>query len=125
MRQASGVISRGDYLKALADNESSETSRNHARRNYSLSNAKLKSLTGLNETFIVNAEQVDFSGYEEMILRLGAITDTEVDSLYGQLWEIAAAANPALAKAGLSSQRAEKNLSLSKLDFSPSLSASF
>lgn len=125
VRHTSGVISRGDYLKALADKESSETSRNQARRNYSLNNAKLKSLIGLNEASGFNVEQVDFSGYEELILRLGSITDTEADYLYGELWEIAAAANPALAKAGLSSRRAEKNLSLSKLDFSPSLSASF
>ncbi|MDR0585342.1 MAG: TolC family protein [Treponema sp.] len=125
VRQASGVISTGDYLKALADRESSETSRNQARRNYSLSNAKLKSLIGLNEAVGFNAGQVDFSRYEELILRLGSITDTEADSLYGELREIAAAANPALAKAGLSSRRAEKSLSLSKLDFSPGLSASF
>jgi outer membrane protein TolC len=60
-----------------------------------------------------------------MILRLGTISDAEADSLYGEFRNIAAAANPALAKAELASRRAEKNLSLAKRDFSPSLSASF
>lgn len=123
VRQSTGMITQGDYLKALADKESSETGRNQARRNLNLSTAKLKALTGLNET--AGVQQVDFSGYEDVILRLGNITDPEADSLYGELWKIIAAANPSLAKAGLSSRQAEKNLSLAKRDFSPSLSASF
>jgi outer membrane protein TolC len=123
VRQAGGIINAGDYLKALADKESRETTRNQARRNLALNTAKLKALIGLAEA--PQVEEVDFSGYEEMIQRLGNISDSDADLLYGEFWNIAAAANPALAKAGISSQRAEKNLSLAKRDFSPSLSASF
>jgi outer membrane protein TolC len=123
LRQARGIINTGDYLKALADKESRETSRNQARRSLALNTAKLRALIGLAET--PQVEEVDFSVYEELIFHLGNISDPEADSLYGEFRNITAAANPALAKAGLSSQRAEQNLSLAKRDFSPSLSASF
>ena len=123
VRQSTGIINAGDYLKALADKESRENTRNQARRTLALNTAKLKALIGLAEA--PQVEEVDFSGYEEMILRLGTISDAEADSLYGEMREIAVAANPSLAKAGLSSRRAEQNFSLAKRDFSPSLSASF
>lgn len=123
VRQASGMINQGDYLKALAEKESKTASLNQARRNLALNVTKLKALTGLGE--ISGAEQVDFDGYGELILRLGNISDAEANALYAELWKLLAAANPSLAKAGLTSQKADKNLSLAKRDYSPSLSASF
>jgi outer membrane protein TolC len=123
VRQQSGMINPGDYLKALADKEARETSRNQARRNLALNTAKLKSLTGFGET--PQPEMIDFDKYEETILRLAAISDEGADVLYAKFRDILAAKNPGLAKAGLSSAKAEKNLSLAKRDYSPSLSASF
>jgi outer membrane protein TolC len=123
VRQASGMITRGDFLKALADKESNETTRNQARRNLSLSITKLKALTGLSEN--PNPEQVDFSGYEDLIQHLGNISDTEADSLYKELWKTVTMANPSLAKAAITNQKAEKNLSLAMRDYLPSISASF
>ena len=121
IRQASGMINHGDYLKALADKESQENSRNQARRTLSLNVTKLKTLIGM--TNIPEPEQVDFSGYEELILFFGNISDTEVMSLYERLWKIIAAANPSLATAALNSQRAGKNLSLTKRDTAPVVTA--
>lgn len=123
IRQASGTITQGDYLKALADREERENARNQARRNLALCAAKLKSLTGLGEN--PAPEQVDFGGYEEAILRLGTISDEETDSLYGKLLGSAAVGNPSLASARLSDRRAEKNVSLARRSYAPSLSASF
>ncbi|MDR1319466.1 MAG: TolC family protein [Treponema sp.] len=123
LRRESGMIGPGDYLKALADKETREASRNQARRTLSLNAAKLKSLTGFGET--PRPEAVDFAGYEETIRRLSAIPDEKIEALYAEFWSILAAKNPGLAKAGLSGARAEKNLSLAKRDYSPSLSASF
>jgi outer membrane protein TolC len=123
VRQAGGMTTQGDFLKALADKESSETSRNQARRNLSLSITKLRALTGLGEN--PSPEQIDFSGYEKAIQRLGNISDAEADALYNELWKIVTAANPSLAKAGIADQKAEKNLSLAWQDFLPSVSAIF
>jgi outer membrane protein TolC len=123
VRQASGMINPGDYLKAMADKEARENSRNQARRNLTLNMMKLKALTGLGD--LPELQQIDFSGYEELITRLGNISDMEADLLYAELWKTIVSANPSLAKAGLASQRAENNLTMAQRSYSPSLSASF
>jgi len=121
IRQSGGVINQGDYLKALADKETRENSRNQARRNLTLSMTKLKSLTGLAEA--VELEQIDFSAYEDVLLRLNAISDEETDALYADFWKILAVSNPSLAKAALNNERAEKSHSLTKRDYLPTISA--
>ena len=121
IRLENGMINYGDFLKALADKEARENSRNQARRNYNLNIAKLKNLTGV--TGAVKVEQIDFSAYENVLQRLAAISDDEADALYERLWNIVAASNPSLAKAAISNQRAQKNLSMTKRDYAPTLSA--
>jgi outer membrane protein TolC len=121
IRQASGMINQGDYLKALAEKESRENSRNQARRNVALCMAKLRSLTGLAE--LPGLEQIDFAMYEEPIRFLAEISDEQADALYFDFLEILANSNPSLAKAALNSRRAEKNLSLAKRDYAPTLNA--
>ena len=123
VRRTTGIINQGDYLKAMADKETRENSRNQAKRNLNLNVMKLKALTGLGE--LPGLEQIDFAGYEELLSRLGSISDNEADLLYGELWKAIVSANPSLAKAVLASQRAENNLNMSKRNYSPSLSASF
>ena len=123
IRHEYGIINRGDYLKALAEKEGRENSRNQARRNLALCITKLKALTGLSS--ISGLEPIDFSVFEELIQRLGNISDEIADSLYEEFWKLLAAANPSLAKADLAAQRAEKNLTMEKLQFFPSLGASF
>jgi outer membrane protein len=121
IRQANGIINQGDYLKAQAEKESRENSRNQARRNLALSMTKLKAVTGYGEK--AELEQIDLSAYEYLIQFLAGISDEEADVLYDRFWKILAAANPSLARAALNSRRAEKNLSMSKRDYSPVLSA--
>ena len=121
VRQESGMINQGDYLKALADKETRENSRNQARRALALNIAKLKSLTGLLET--VELEQIDFSAYEGALSRLAVISDEQADALYEEFWKTLVSSNPSLAKAALNSQRAEKNLTLTKRDYTPTVSA--
>jgi outer membrane protein len=123
VRQASGMINQGDYLKAMSDKETRENSRNQARRNLTLNMMKLKALIALND--LPELQQIDFSGYDELILRLGNISDMEADLLYIELWKYIVSVNPSLAKAGLASQRAENNLSMIQRGYSPGLSASF
>ena len=122
IRQSNGMINQGDYLKALADKESRENSRNQARRNLALNISKLKTLTGLND--IPPPEQIDFSGYEELILHLGNISDEDADTLYERFWKILVIANPTLASASLRSQSAAKNLSIEKRNYLPEINAS-
>ena len=121
IRQTSGMISQSDYLKALADNESQVNSRNQARRSLSLNMVKLKSLIGTSGNPV--PEEVDFSGYEELIQMLGSVSDEHAVNVYGSFWDIISAANPSLAKAVLRNQSAEKSLSLTKREPSPTLNA--
>lgn len=121
IRQSSGMINQGDYLRALADKEDRENSRNQARRNLIMNTAKFNTLTGISKT--PEFEPVDFNAYENLILRLAGISDEEANALYEKFWEIFAQANPSLARAALNSRRAEKNFSLSKRDYAPTISA--
>jgi len=121
IRQSSGMINRGDYLKALADKESRENSRNQARRSLAMNMTKFKSLTGISGN--VELEQIDFIAYEDLLARLAAITDEEIGALYEEFWEILAASNPSLANAALSRQTAERNHTLTKRDYAPTISA--
>lgn len=121
VRAQNGIANQGDYLKALADKETRENSRNQARRTLSLNMTKLRNLTGAAGD--VELEQVDFGAYEEVLLRLSAVSDEEADALYEELWKILASSNPSLSQSALSSQRAEKNLSLARADLSPVVSA--
>jgi len=123
VRQLTGMINQGDYLKAMADKETRENSRNQARRNLTLNVMKLKALIGVND--LPELQQIDFSGYEELISRLGNISDEDADLLYAGLWKSIVSANPSLAKAELANQRAENNLNMTMRGYSPSLSASF
>ncbi len=54
IRQSSGMINRGDFLKALADKEARENARDQARRSLSLSRMKLKALTGIDTGATLN-----------------------------------------------------------------------
>ena len=121
IRQANGIINRGDYLRALADKEAQENSRNQARRSLSLTMARLNVLIGLPQT--PELEQVDFSAYEGIIQRLAGISDNDANALFGRFWEILLRSNPSLIRANLNNQRAEKNLSLARRDYSPTISA--
>ena len=121
IRQASGMLNRGDYLKALADKESRENSRNQARRDLALSMAKLKNLIGVKEN--LQLEPVDFAAYEGLIQSLAEISDDDADALYDKLWKVIAQSNPSLAKAVLNNQTAQKNLSLAKRELAPTVSA--
>jgi len=121
IRRENGMINQGDYLKAQAEKESRENSRNQARRNLALNLTKLKAITGYAEK--TDLEQIDLSAYENLIRFLAGIPDDEADVLYDRFWNILAAANPSLARAALNSQKAEKSFSMSKRDYSPVLSA--
>ena len=121
IRHASGIINQGDYLKALADMEARTNSRNQARRSLALSMTKLKALIGVEGNF--EMEQINFSVYEEALQRLSGISDEEADALFNELWDVLVTANPSLARAALSSQRAEKNLSLTWRGNAPTVSA--
>jgi outer membrane protein TolC len=121
VRQSTGIINQGDYLRALSDREARENSRNQARRNLSLCMTRLNALIGLKEP--VTLEPIDFTAYEAVIKRLAGISDEDADALYTEFLHILMATNPSLAKAALNSQRAEKSLSLARRDYFPTISA--
>ena len=121
IRQANGMINQGDYLRALADKESRENSRNQARRNLSLTMTRFKALVGITETPALL--EIDFSAYEAAIQRLAGISDEEANVLYSDFLRTLMPANLTLAGAALRSQRAESDLTLARLSFLPTISA--
>ena len=121
IRQASGMINHGDFLKAMADKESRENSRNQARRNLALNMTRLRAIAGFEGPF--DLQQIDFGAYEELMQFLAGISDEQADVLYNKLWKVLAASNPSLVRSAMNNQRAEKNLSLARRDFAPTVSA--
>ena len=122
IRLASGMINYGDYLRALADMEQRENSRNQARRSLNLSITRLRSLTGLPE--LPELEPVDFSKYEDLIFHLGSISDSELELLFSNFWEHILVSNHSLARSILSNMSAELNHSLTQRQYMPTISAS-
>jgi outer membrane protein TolC len=119
VRSANGMMSPGDYLQAQYQKEVKENARNQAARTLLLEGVKMRNLTGLKEAPV--PEAIDFAACEELIQRLAVLTDAEADALYTGLLKTVAVNNPALAKAILANQKAEKNVTLAKRDYSPSL----
>jgi len=120
VRREGGMINQGDYLKALADKESRENSRNQARRSLALCMAKFKTITGLQSAEL---EAIDFSIYEDALAYLSLITDEKADELFACFWNMIAADNPSLANAALNNKKAEMNYTLTKRDYAPTISA--
>ena len=123
IRLATGMINQGEFLRAMADKVARENSRNQARRSLALTTARLRSLLGV--SYLPPLEPIDFSGYEQLLVRLANISDRDADALYDELWDLLVVSNPAFAQAGLSSRRAEKNLSMARRAYSPTVGASF
>ena len=122
IRHGSGMINQGDYLKAMADKETRENSRNQARRNLALATTRFKNITGITETVI--PEKIDFTSYEDVLSHLAGISDEDAGILYDRFRNLMISANPSFAKAVLNSQRAEFNYSLSRRDYAPTITAS-
>jgi len=123
VRQSSGMINRGDYLKALADKESRENSRNQARRTLALYLTKFKTIIGVKNAEQAQLAPIDFSAYENALAYLSVITDIQADELFKYFWNIMATDNPSLVKATLNNKKAEMNYTLSKRDYAPTISA--
>ncbi|MDR3124192.1 MAG: TolC family protein [Treponema sp.] len=122
LRLQNGMISRGDYLKALADQGAKETALNRALQNLSLSREALKNITGLGETPELAA--IDFNAYEDLLRFLSALSQDSIAVLTEKFSAAARANNPGLLKSSLQLQAAERNVGLAKKDYLPSLSAS-
>ena len=122
IRHESGMISHGEFLRAMAEKEARENSRNVARRNLTLAKTRLKILTGLLE--ISALEQIDFSIYDDVLMRFAGISDEDANMLFSELWKLMELSNPSLAKSALNNQRAEQNLSLTRRDHAPTVTAS-
>lgn len=119
IRRESGVISIGDYLQAVAENESKKTNQSLAKRDLALGIAKLKSITGLKE--IPGLEAINFENYEPAIQKLSKLTESEIDKIISALWETISVNNPLLAKSSLSSKKADKYAALASKDYFPNI----
>jgi outer membrane protein TolC len=121
LRLQSGMISRGDYLKALADQGSRETAWNRAMRDLSLGREALKNIAGMTET--PEPQAIDFSAYEDLLRYLSGLSQDSIAALTNSFSAAARANNPGLLASSLQLRAAERNLGLAKKDYLPSLSA--
>ena len=121
LRLESGMISRGDYLQALADQGTRETAWNRALRDLSVSREALKTITGLGETPEVQA--LDFGAYEDLLRFVSGLSRDSIAVLTENFTAVAQANNPGLLKSNLQLQAAERNVGLAQRDYLPSLSA--
>jgi len=122
IRAANGMINQGDYLRALADKESRENSRNQAQRNLNLNLTRFMNLTGIKGNIIL--EPINFDAYEDVLAYLSRISYEEADELYDEFWNIMAVSNPSIARASNNSRRAELNFTSIARDYAPVISAS-
>jgi outer membrane protein len=123
VRLETGMISSGDYLKALIKQESEEQRFNEARRDLRLKQTRFQKLIGLAEDR--DPEPVDFDAYEPVLSALAGLDDEAVDALYEALWKSVERGNPALGRSALSYQQAEKSLASAQSRYLPTLSAGF
>ena len=121
VRLQSGMISRGEYLKALTDQASGESAWNSALRDLSLAREALKNIAGLEET--PDLQAVDFGAYEDLLRFFSALPQDSIAALTENFALAARANNPGLLKSNLQLQAAERNAALAKKDYLPSLSA--
>jgi outer membrane protein len=121
LRLQSGMISRGDYLKAMAEQGQAETAWNRAVRDLTVSKASLKNITGLGE--IPEPAAIDFKVYEDTIRLLSVLSEDSIAVLTERFSDAAKANNPDLLMSILQLQAAERNVGLAKMDYLPSLSA--
>ncbi len=119
VRQSSGAISMGDYLQAVAENESKKTDLSLAKRDLALSIARIKSITGLTVTPVL--EMIDFKNYEPVIQTLSILDDTKIDKIISTLQNIVYIRNPSVSSSNLSSKKADKAVDLASKDYFPNI----
>lgn len=122
VRLETGIISAGDYLKALIEKETQENSRNQARRDLSLKQTQFQNIIG--RTGAQELEPVNFDAYENVLKTLASLSDTEIDMFYTAIWKSVESSNPALSRSALSYQQARKNLESAQSKYLPTVTAS-
>ncbi|GHU48040.1 hypothetical protein FACS1894200_04370 [Spirochaetia bacterium] len=124
IRYESKMLSLGDYLQAMAQNEAAATSLTQAKRNVSVARSQLANILGLTLKELPDLQAVDFTRYEPLLKTLSLFTDTQIDTVSTLLLQKATEKNPAFMKARLSSRIAQENVRLAKKDYMPTLNAS-
>jgi outer membrane protein len=116
-----GLLTRSDYLHAAAEKIAGENSLIEAQRNLSLAKLKLANIIKVKE--IGALEKIDSSLYKDFIEKLSVLGDSDIEQVHQKIQGIFLAQNPRQKQAALTLTRAEKNLSSSKKDYFPTISA--
>ncbi|MDR0636060.1 MAG: TolC family protein [Treponema sp.] len=121
VRLETGIISAGDYLKALLEKETQQNSRNQARRDLSLKQTQFQNIIG--RAGVQELEPVNFDAYENVLQTLASLSDADIDTLYTAIWKSVESSNPALSRSALSYQQAGKNLESAQSKYLPTVTA--
>jgi len=117
----SGVIAASDYLQAVSEAASRETSLTKARKAESSARAALASMTGLASGFVL--EPVAFSRYDGLLSRISALDDEAEDSLADAYGAMAESGNPTLAGYDLASRKALLAVDAAESAYVPTVTA--
>lgn len=118
---ATGAVSALDLLKAESNEQAKQASLSASRGDLLARRAKLASMTGQKGDFSI--ADIDFSGYQGLILALSEASDEKADALVSAFILKARQANPSLASSSIAAAIAKKNVELAATAFSPTVSA--
>ncbi len=116
-----GVIAQSDYLQAESEAAARGTALIKARTTLASARARLASMTGLPASFVI--EPVDFSRYDDLLVRLSSLDETAIARLSGDYVALAAEENPDLAGYALAARKATIAVEAAKSGYLPSISA--
>jgi outer membrane protein len=118
-----GMISSVSYMSQEAAVASKQAALVTAQGGLSISLRTLASLTG--QSLPISVEPIDTDHYDALMQRVAALSDAQTEALISRIGQAAEKNNPSLAKARLSSQKAEKGVDLARAEYLPDVSASW
>jgi len=116
-----GILAKSDFLQTQADTAGYETTLIVARNSLASAKASLASLTGLPAATAL--EQVDFSGYRDLVSRLGELDEAAIDKLSLDVATLAKANTPLLSGYALSIEQAKLAVDIARKLYLPTVSA--
>jgi outer membrane protein len=116
-----GTISKSDYLQTEANTAGYETTLITSKKTLASARAKLASLTGLPAATAL--EQIDFSSYDGLLAKLGALDEAAIDKLTAEVTILAKANSPTLRVNSLAKDQAKLAIAIAKKSYLPTVAA--
>lgn len=119
----SGVISKADLLRLSSSRASEEVNLINAEKMYQIAKINFSILTGVSQEF--ELKQISLDKYDDFVAQLNSFGTIEIEQMGNILSSISLKQNYDLKNMDVRKEMAEKNITISKGNFLPSLSLSF